>query len=475
VNTALYDIIGILLLFILGFSYSIFFMGDKRLFRTSVVSVPLGLGVWSVLWIVLNIFMSLIGLEDNYYVSVAVFCILLSVSIYFFYISRGIFRNRKFKYTLIISPIILLLITIFFHNLRTSIIFGDSYAFITWSYELKDLVSRGLPGFGLSVSNLSALFLPDYYNYSIHPIISLSLLLLIFDSIYNYRSLNGKNNYIKFALSVLLVFLVLSANNFIWQAFYVNQHNLTAIFILLLSIFLLEKKKEYSIGEKIYIVGLLTAITTIRMEGMLLSFGLILFFLYYETLNFSVRRSIVSAYLVISGFYVLFLSSVLWGNELFSAKKYGAVWILFFIFFLTENIIFRKYPKLMEFIKFAALGASFSFLLFLIIINYGHMTESIGNFASNTFNQILWGLTNYVLIILSLLVIAFRIKRKESIAESDALFYYFICCIILILVLSNFRPPYKPGWPDSGNRMLLHFLPLLPVWIGIELNRFFEK
>ena len=430
-------------------------------FRVLILSYPLGIGTWSLLWMLTSVVSGIFGIYNNgitTHLSI-IFTALLAIFSIFIIRKHSKLCKKHISSALSVSFLIVFL-TALFHSMKTTIILGDSFAFITWSYRLKDVTAMGFPGFGLAVSNLSAFFIPDYYNYSMHTIISVCLTLLVFDSIRSYGQ--------KWIMPVLMVLTMVTTNNFIWHSIYVNYHNLTAFYILSLCIYL-NDRKTFPGTEKYFLLLLLFFISLIRMEGILLSMSIIAIFLHRKDIAASERRRISFMYSAFSLFYVFYLSSVLWNDPLFSAKKYAAVWCLYIVFVVFSEKLYKKIPVIINYVHYLITGLTLALFLLFLSLNPSHLWSSTVSFILNTYSQSNWGITTHLITVFLAIMIFMRMKSKKS-EETDRLLMFYILSVLLILILSNFRPPYSVRWLDTGNRMLFHFLPLGIVWMGRKIQ-----
>jgi hypothetical protein len=82
-----------------------------------------------------------------------------------------------------------------------------------------------------------------------------------------------------------------------------------------------------------------------------------------------------------------------------------------------------------------------------------------------TIESLMWGYTPVMLIALAILV------ARAPRVPFDRLFAYGIPLLLLfIYTIVRFRDPYRVGWGDSGNRMLLHVVPLMFFYFALRLG-----
>lgn len=453
---ALYaDVIIIIFLFIIGFSIVINVNKNERLERNLIISLPLGIGIWSIIWIFCGILIEISFNAGNYHITQVSLIISSAVSIFALFRQRYYFNNNKTVLKIASVIIFILFLITLFHSFKTAIIFGDSFAFITWTFDLFELSGQGYPLIGLSLSNLSAIILPDYYSYVIHPLLNLCLTALIFDAtlISNGNSALWK----RIAVPVVVTSLFASNNNFIHHSFYVNFHGLSAIFILAAAL---------SIGEKVntmnkaFLILLLSMLMLTRMEGFIISITMLIMFNSSDIAEGKFVKKESYIYLTISSLYIIFLTAALRDSEYFTSDKYLLVWSVFLLYTIFNKSIFSRTM---------ITGGLFLLGLFYIF-NTEHMQTSIRNYFNNCFNINFWGFTNYALLIIVTFLMIIEFKYKIKNIKIDLLIRLFAVCIIVTLLMSGFRPPYKVGWFDSGNRMYFQYLPLAIVWLGYIIS-----
>lgn len=457
-------------LFISGYIFLNFFNRTDRNIRNLVAAYPIGIGIWSLIWIISGIILNFTGFKGNLNTTKTVISFLVVLNIIILAkLAKKQYQNKYItKYVwFFLTCVMMIMVTVLFLSFKQAIIFGDSYAFITWSYDLKGVLSQGFPAVGLSLSNISAFFIPDYYNYTAHPIISLCLVILIFESIYfGTKTTDNVKIVLNVIISLFFVLILVFTNNFIWHSIYVNFHNLTAFWVLFISVLIIDKSKP-SKKETVLILLLLSFLTVVRMEGLILAMGIIIFFMHNGKYDPVIRRAITGKYMLFLFFYLLSLSFILWQNELFSPKKYITLYVFFLLFVYISEKLYLKHTALSKFTGRIFLLSVLLFYFLCFLFNYDHISQSTTSFIANTFNQSFWGITNYSVVLLVVIFSAIRIKTKK-LSVHDGLLMYFIFSILTILILSNFRPPYSERWLDTGNRMLFHFLPLMIVWLGID-------
>jgi hypothetical protein len=463
-----------LLFFTTGYCANTLLLNENKYVRNILFSLPTGFAIFSLFWLTVNTtFSSMSDYEINFfytYISM-ILCLILVVAA----VIHKKSHYKKLKNIRIISYILInvTLLTIAFYYFRTTILFGDSYNIITLSNTPSYILSRGFSAFGLPHSNLSAFFHADFYNYSLHPLLTVNLVFLI---VYMTVTHENKTESIitRSVLSTSLILLFISNNNFVWQSFYINLHVFTAVFILMVSSIIKDNSKSSSLVN-FYIIFCLVVISLTRMEGIMTSFFIIIFYFFNEKVNFNTRKIIFGSFLLFSSIYIAILSFILADNKSYSPQRYILFFIIMLVAYLVDLMFIRKNKIIIRHFSRLVVLTAFTALLLLIVLNK-ELTKSLVIFASNSFEEIFWGLTNHAFVILFAIILFNRIKTRRNNEDHDSYIYLFIFCVFVIMILANFHP-YRKGWFDSANRMLFHFMPLMVVWIGIEIKKlvFYRK
>ena len=459
-------------LFTLGYIISTYFQCRFNLSFNNrfklIISFPIGTGFWALSWIILAITSYFFNLKRNDIITLLSLGIDIIIIIScIIYLIRNIVITKKILcinyFTGLLSSFLLLAVI---ELLDRFLIFGDSYAFTTWSYNIFDITKQGFPLFGLSLSNLSAVILPDYYFFPIHPLMSIILIFLVFESIFlnNNTKLNRSN--LIFILTLICIYI--SNSHFVWQSMWVNFNSATAVYLVIfVHIVSFSNKENTNISLTIL---LLFIITVIRIEGMILSLSLILFFCYDKITDAVSRNRILFCYTIFTFIFTCFLSFSLKGSSVINSEKYLGLWAATFFLFIFDRFYIKNNFYISKRLWIIAFISLTIILVYFLIFNSEAMNISIYNYFKNLLKHSIWGLTNHVMILTVLLITIVRINQKRYFSKNDLLLYFFLFNILLSLVLSNFREPYRIGWFDSANRMYFQVFPLLVIWIGREFT-----
>jgi hypothetical protein len=122
------------------------------------------------------------------------------------------------------------------------------------------------------------------------------------------------------------------------------------------------------------------------------------------------------------------------------------------------------------------LSKFFPILLFIpvLVVLLLNPTTTFANMLSFIENLFIigywWSLWWYILIFF----IVAKIFAPRVIQERNYL-YMISAFFVMVLVLGYFRQPYQYLWTDSGNRMFVHILPIVLIYLLDKLGIWFEK
>ncbi|TVQ64761.1 MAG: hypothetical protein EA360_11615, partial [Balneolaceae bacterium] len=463
--------IAVQLLFIAGYMLNRYCLTDLDRGYHFILALPVGVLLWGIIWSVASLihFDYLFGFGSllNQFSLLAFLFTAISLSVLSIY-SLPLQRQELIHIGLW-SGTILFLSLLFLVN-SYIVISGDSYVFMNWAQDPLVTLRRGFPLILLSIANLSSLISTDYYLFIIHPLIFLSLTLLI-----GQVSLSLISKYLHtfkadFVYPLLLLFLFIFAMNpmMYMNMIYINGHVLFTIsYLAIFAIILLSK--TFSPGKILYIALLSLSVTMLRMEGflMLLPLFAITLFGRDRRVNFKLLSAVL-------GFSVLYLSNLIfhfWDSGFVHGAQYLIMILLAVLLTLLLTNRFLSLKVQQHHFWMVLLLLSLSLYLVMVLIKPGHMLESLTVFLRNLATPGTWGALIVIPSFLMSALLIYRFKNGLKIRDHDLLLFLFLISVLIILMLGFFRQPYRPGRFDSANRMLFHFLPFLVIWVTVELNR----
>jgi len=104
------------------------------------------------------------------------------------------------------------------------------------------------------------------------------------------------------------------------------------------------------------------------------------------------------------------------------------------------------------------------FMGLVIVWDEGHLI-SIQNILRTLFTSDLWGISWVLVLLFTLFSLSLPPLKK-------GVFYWglFLSYLLMLLILVTFRRHYRIGWGDSANRMLIHMLPSIYLYLTIKLS-----
>ena len=129
---------------------------------------------------------------------------------------------------------------------------------------------------------------------------------------------------------------------------------------------------------------------------------------------------------------------------------------------LFEQPALRRIRRAIPAIVFAVSVAGFAFALDR---RPNNMADSLSSLWGNA-SGLAWGGLWPAILVLAVGALWLPKIPGNRIFSCGAAFY-----LVAIVLLSLFRTPYRPLWQDSGNRMLIHVLPLLMFWLMLSYGR----
>jgi hypothetical protein len=422
--------------------------------------------LYGIILLVLIIFPSL-WIKNAHSLTAAIwaYCI-ISVAIFLFSVSRK--KNTKSEW---ISLLIIMALNCFivrFNHFATTL--GDASYMIMMGVDIarfghipsdvaKNLLwafPLFLPIFQAVVSNVS-----DINNFiNIMPCISISMAGILFKMIYD---LFPNRNFSKSVcyLSIILPVFMFSSHHMFIQSLYYNHHLLTGLIILLLTLYYF-KNENYKYSEFLFII-LLISLNLMRFESVVISV-LILWLFGSRLFEHKARFVIGSCY----SFYSLALYTILffWGSDkycdltILTHKKILliisvlSVILAYHLMLLSSWFTQKHEKKLFILIDVGLIIIALS----LMILNPKHLLLSWNSLGKNLFlNTGYWGITWHVILFVFLHQCYLKIIRLDDpLFKYIALFIAYVSFIVLIR-----KNPYRTGFGDSANRMMVHVLPTM--------------
>ena len=404
----------------------------------------------------------------------------VSMSIVFIVLVSGItllhFRNKTWRLSLgelitISSVGLVFLLALFLASqYNLSVASTDSIIYIVTGrripYEgfsqsvMVELADRG--GF-LPLLQSASFFLGDGYLSAAQPIFGLSLALIYFylsHRIFKHVLVDKK---LALTLSILSGLVLFSTYLMVFQTFYIHTNLICAVYLYLsvcgFWLALVEEKDSWMILGMLALLGFSLA----RLESPVFALPFLILLISAGKTPYRIRLTSILPYLISLILWYLYLLRGVGDVDLtldqtrILAITGSLAACIFLVIFSEVNWIKRwvlpHLPKIM-------LGVLVLVVAFMVIQKPEHMYTSMKVTLKNVLESGRWGITWVVFLLLFILSVFGSGFLKEG-----YFFYGISSFLLLLLAISYFRVPYRVGWGDSANRMLIHILPVISLYV----------
>jgi len=464
----------LLVLYSTGFVGLSFFSRDHGPLFTAVMALPMGLGLWSVLWIGAVLF----PLPHNFgFASIAnqaavalylgFMVILLGVALL-----RGFLNKGNLAWWLVGALVLVLYSSLYLQFSGKTYLTGDSHLFINWAMNPLEQMHTGFPLMSSSWTNLATLIGADQLLGVVYPLVGFCLAMLVYLAIFTFAPQGSQQGVTPLSIIGMVAFLLTGilvfSEMFLMQMHYINNHSFMAVVLLAIA-FLLFLAPRLDWPHAVLIAFLVLLASMARMEGFLYALMLVVMGVFTRQDRAEGVR-VLSVSLLLSGPYLIFLSMAFWDSGFIKGWQYAVMLsggVLAALILATPLRQYFMAPRLHLLV--------FGFLLvatvLAIVIKPEHMFTSLYAFLYNTGNPKYWGLSSLGSLVLISMLVLVRYQRAQNWRHTDALLVWVLSAVLLSFVVTIFRSPLRVGIDDSVTRMLFHFLPILMVWLGVEITR----
>lgn len=449
--------------FFSGYFLVFHFFGKKNNINCLIFSYPIS----TVITVIYLQIISILGFEITG--KVLIFCEAIKLISFIKFRFKLEFKN--FKYLLLILFVLFLPYFLIPWITHDSAMFS-LYSNIIQNSNILNFPEAGLVSYGFFLSCLNAFynnFTGSPFSVSITFLFGISFLIMlisIFIQIFEKKNIN---------LNLLLIFLIILSTPLFVLGFIYFHNNLISSFFLfgiymLLQKYFLKKEKFNDFLIFLLIVGFISS----RMENGIIFSIFTLFIL----INF--KEILISKL----GIYCGIFYSYLWYSLiLFKSFDYSGVIlspkttiiILISLFVLNICLIFDLYLK-----KFSnLLNEKAIFILLLVIFFTPFLFFPINSFLSISSLAInagggigKWSIFWYMFLILFFITDSNLLKKNYPSKQNSRVIILNITLMIfvLIFIMSFFRVPYRLGYGDSGNRLMITVFPFAVHYILICLS-----
>jgi hypothetical protein len=412
------------------------------------------------------------------------------IAVWIMAIKRSAFRIPDQSSALVyaIVPVLLVGLLIFQERVHLAVLTYDSHRFVGFATDIADnsgdlfnlnslSMATGYPlplALGLSMGILWEgdyfRLLPSYFTLPIVICIPVVLLLYMKDIGINLRD--------RMVITGVFSTIVLTTGAIIYFTFYINSSMPTAGYLLSAATAIWFYLRRGDRGWLAIAALLIVLLGTMRLEAPMISFLLMLFMagLRSDRLDrpFFIFIFATSAGLISWLAFLYFYASG--GSIINPVQILGMIFILaclpFGISLLDRIAFLRRYAFLLPILAVVGLA------LLLILFSLLQPASMYGSFAAMLTNMFwysgMWTGAWPGMLILSMLLFVLRAKLDHSSLFFGAIF---LSVLLLIFDLAFFRAgiPYRIGFGDSGNRMLLHIVPIGWLTLGLISARLWAR
>lgn len=153
--------------------------------------------------------------------------------------------------------------------------------------------------------------------------------------------------------------------------------------------------------------------------------------------------------IVIIGWYMRLLGMIGGGTDILTPTRIPVVTgpMVLLALFQWARLQYTSVDKKAHLFPLVALVAASLVTLILAFLKPDHMIKSMQSLVRNY--SLFWGYGWYLLV--PLLILSLKMQGKRAMVLA------ILCYFIAMIGLSYFRPPFRIGWGDSGNRISLNF------------------
>ena len=215
------------------------------------------------------------------------------------------------------------------------------------------------------------------------------------------------------------------------------------------------------------------------MEGYLFSAFFIFHFFRYGEIPLQTSKRLAGLYFFLTLPWIVYTIINSWDQESFVSTHLQILSLLFTLgVFLTFYLMEKNsyFSNIMCQITPLKILAVFTMLLIVFIIfKPDHMIWNLKALILNLFDKPGKWIPFWEII--TPIVIFFIIKNRiwKSLKFDVLLLAFFMNAYALTFLLSFFRQPLRVEMSDSINRMLIHFTPILLVWLFYMISSLFER
>lgn len=472
-----YALVIVALLYIGGLIIARLCLPTRPPLLSVLLAIPFGMGLWVLLWVPARLSFSQpdFGWADpaNRFAAFG-FLLFLGLGILTSVIAR-VWTRQMVAWALISGVCILAYAAFYYLFSGKLVLSGDSHVYINWAYDAFRQMKSGFSLPSLAWTNLSTLMGPDAFLGVLYPLVGLSLALLVYFSIVEMPvdSKLPAQQLVAAAIGFLLVGILVFNEMYFRHMQYINQHSFMT-FSLLGCALAVTAPPRISWREIMLIGWLVLLVSTARMEGFLYA-AIVVVLCAYGRGNLQETRQILLGAFVISLPLIILLMLLHWDEGRIRGWQYAVMLAAWLGAYAAAHI--NRLSRFFVEWRLSAwvLGGLVIASALTFVFRPVDMGISFAAMAYNTINPKYWGFATLSGFFLVPMLVWLRWKSRSYWRPTDAFITAALAAIMVSFVIAFFRPPLRIGIDDSANRMLLHVMPLIFVWIGLEAKRLILK
>lgn len=283
-------------------------------------------------------------------------------------------------------------------------------------------------------------------------------------------------------LALLSIIIILSSRFFIINAYYLNNHIFTSVHFTLFFLVGLVSLNNKSENLALISIFLLLPTVFMRMEN-----GVIILIFSLIFASQTSTSGIAKKILVLSGLTVLFYSicyivaipqneatMFINNSKMLLSAFCGFCFILFGVGISSWNLFTINWIKYKMYLPYIIILMSTFIVSYSFVFKSDYTTLSVLFILNNMFDIQTW---NHFWYLLSFIFVFSLIMPRGSHYKNHdfivmGITFYFLYTIELSYLRGS---PYREGFGDSGNRMLIHIVPLIVAHFTIYFSNYIRK
>ncbi|MCB0356120.1 MAG: hypothetical protein KDD40_03890 [Bdellovibrionales bacterium] len=289
-------------------------------------------------------------------------------------------------------------------------------------------------------------------------------------AVYKQIDLSIKQN---LTLMLLGLLFLLSTYFVVFQAFYLHNALISACFLFTF-LYLFWRCNSLIANQQNSYIFLAMLMWTLfclsRLEAPLFGSILLLFVIWDRSFknNLVIPNGIVAAILMVVIWQIKLITMIGGGSDISSPTRIyllvAALLAISPLVFFQKQLFIRKTVTIIPYLVF---GMILLVLSVLFLSKAKHMAQSAVALYANIINLGNWG-GSWLVLLLSIIFLYFL----KGIRKFDIIFLIApLTIFITIFSLSYLRNPYRTGWGDSGNRLILNTFFPIAFFVFLSLGR----